>query len=673
MTNPLQPLLDRVRVDVSAVKNAAGVQAWTREPLTPARIAAHLGSGPSRGVCPIKAGESTTQVALFDLDSHKGATSWRAMCVVAARIMDALGALGLTATPFASSGGQGIHLYVLWDAPQGAYSVRHAMAGVLTACGIKSGTRGVEYGEVEIFPKQNAVPLGGFGNQFILPLAGGSVPLAPMLGLAKTPRDCPFVWAINDRRMPVLDEPPTAAPSTVSVVGHEVLQAALDAIPNTGVDELDYDTWRNVMFALHHATQGDDDGLQLAHQFSAKSSKYDPAFLDGRVWPYITPKESGVTVGTLFHVAARYGFDNPTYAAPSSDDFDDISQETTEGDPKAPRFVFQQAAEFVSGPPPEWIVKDLLPKAELAVVYGESGSGKTFWVLDLVMAIARGVPWRDTKTTPGTVAYIAAEGAGGFKSRIKAYAQQHLGEGEPLSLVPLHVLGDSPSFIEDRSMNDLRAATKSLGKLSVIVVDTYASVMPGGNENSGEDAGKVVHRCKVLHRETGALVILIHHSGKDTSKGARGWSGLRAAADAEIEITRAGTLRTATITKLKDGDDVDKNFGFELTTVTLEQEGHDPVTSCYVGHNGTSTGDVQEANIKKRKGDGTPSLKHVIRAGAQEILGLAGSLPEMTFFDDLEKETKLTLEEVRRGVDLMEKAGEIIRGGGRFSWPAPLD
>jgi hypothetical protein len=66
----------------------------------------------------------------------------------------------------------------------------------------------------------------------------------------------------------------------------ETLKSALDAIPNSGDDELDYDAWRNVIFALHHATQGSSEGLALAHEFSARSSKYVPAFLEERVWPF---------------------------------------------------------------------------------------------------------------------------------------------------------------------------------------------------------------------------------------------------------------------------------------------------------------------------------------------------------------------------------------------------
>ena len=117
-----------------------------------------------------------------------------------------------------------------------------------------------------------------------------------------------------------------------------------------------------------------------------------------------------------------------------------------------------------------------------------------------------------------------------------------------------------------------------------VVIDTLSATTPGGNENSGEDMGRVLSHCKLLHRKTGALVVLIHHSGKDATKGARGWSGLRAAADAEIEVTRNGDFRAATVTKLKDAGDFEQ-FSFKLNVVPLGNDADgEPVSSCVVEH-----------------------------------------------------------------------------------------
>ena len=111
--------------------------------------------------------------------------------------------------------------------------------------------------------------------------------------------------------------------------------------------------------------------------------------------------------------------------------------------------------------------------------------------------------------------------------------------------------------------------------------------------------GLVLSHCKLLHRKTGALVVLIHHSGKDAARGARGWSGLRAAADAEIEITRNGDYRNAAITKMKDGTD-GESFAFKLKVVDLGlgPEG-EAESSCVVEH--VETASTPEASSRKQK------------------------------------------------------------------------
>lgn len=185
----LEPLIRRVRTDVTAIKNERGV-AWAKgEALTEERIKRHLNGGPARGVCPIKPGESTTMVGLLDLDSHKGATSWPDMAAIAEDLVRRGAAHGLHLIPFRSSGGNGIHLFAVWDEPQDAYSVREALRGLLVLGGLKDGAKGVAAGEVEVFPKQDSVAANGFGNQFFLPLAGKSEPLDPDLEFLPAGRD----------------------------------------------------------------------------------------------------------------------------------------------------------------------------------------------------------------------------------------------------------------------------------------------------------------------------------------------------------------------------------------------------------------------------------------------------------------------------------------------------
>jgi hypothetical protein len=537
----------------------------------------------ARGACPIKRGESTCRLALLDLDSHKGETLWPAMAEAAGRVMSELERGGLRPIPFRSSGGHGIHFYMLWEDPQDAHSVRRLLVETLEACGFKNGTGGVAAGEIEIFPKQDSVRPDGAGSMFVLPLAGKSTALDPFFD--ELPVDM-LTWPMS---APVPVRPLTPE-RTSSPGGADARQAR--ALLADHDPDAPYEDWLRIGMALHH--EFGDDGLALWDEWSARGAKYvGTEDLDSH-WRSFGHHPNPVTLASL-------RIERPADAG----DFDvvepdeDFQKIETPGERE--RFTPIPAHEFAVGRPMGWHVHGVLPAAELAVVYGASGSGKTFFVLDLVSAIARGALWRERKVERGAVVYVCAEGINGFRQRLKAYAHQ---VGERLEDLDVGVIADGPNMLDREHALMVAKAVVKHGGASVIVIDTLAASMPGGNENSSEDMGKVLAHCKGLHRATGALVILVHHSGKDESKGARGWSGLRAAADAEMEITEYGETRKATITKLKDGDD-GIDFGFRLLPVPLDVDGE--ITSCIVEH-------CEVADAPKRKAPLTPHQKIVYDA-----------------------------------------------------------
>ena len=343
------------------------------------------------------------------------------------------------------------------------------------------------------------------------------------------------------------------------------------------LDVLDADsphsTWLNVGMAIHHETEG--DGFDLWNEWSANGSKYPGEEALQKRWDsFGSASGRVVTARSLIKLAHENGYH---MGVDQLADFDRI--EASPAAVSAERFPIVQAGEFTRGARPGWIIKGMLPRADLAVLFGESGSGKTFMILDMVLAVARGIEWRNLRTKQGRVVYIAAEGSGGVRNRLDAYAQQNEVD---LDSLPFGVIHESPNFLITKDAVDVARAIKAWGGADIIVVDTLAQVTPGANENGAEDMGKALSHCKKLARVAGALVILVHHSGKDSSKGSRGWSGLRAAADAEIEVVRTAMGRSIRVSKQKDGRDGEA-LGFDLNTVQIGfDEDGDPVDSCVV-------------------------------------------------------------------------------------------
>jgi hypothetical protein len=327
----LEPLTSRARTDVTAIKAQTGM-AWTREPLTEARLKRHLDGTMPRGVCPIKAGESTTRIALFDLDSHKGQTPWAEMIGVAACLADTAQGYGVELIPFRSTGGNGIHLFAVWDASQDAFSVRQLCKSVLEDIGFKDGAKGVAQGEIEVFPKQDSVPEHGFGNQFILPLAGKSAPLEPLCDYEVMDREYALQLAWTPSApVPVLERPVRELALGNTQVQPSQLRDALAAIPND-TSPLGYDEWRDIISGIHHATGGSDEGYALALEFSARAPHFDEDELAIKVWAWLDQKgetANPITERTIFAKAREHGWQDVA----SADDFEDLTPVVIDGEP----------------------------------------------------------------------------------------------------------------------------------------------------------------------------------------------------------------------------------------------------------------------------------------------------------------------------------------------------
>ena len=296
----LRPLVARVRTDVSAIKGPNGAM-WTSEPLSVGVLRQHVNGGQARGAGLIKPGESTTRVAVLDFDSHKGESTWDEMTAAAERVAGELIMRGLFTNPWRSGGGNGIHLILLWDEPQDAYSVRQELLDALADCGFRNGTAGVARGEVEIFPKQDSVAEGKFGNQFFLPLGGKSEPLVPILGYDPGGREMAvgLQWLISPP-VAVRQKPERAAPAVLDVQ-RELIDRALWAIPNT-ID--DRDEWFRLMCAYK---EGGGD-KEVARAWTAQHPSHDDSKFDGP-WDSIeVGKPEGTPVGLLLSKAEAHGF-----------------------------------------------------------------------------------------------------------------------------------------------------------------------------------------------------------------------------------------------------------------------------------------------------------------------------------------------------------------------------
>lgn len=247
------------------------------------------------------------------------------------------------------------------------------------------------------------------------------------------------------------------------------------------------------------------------------------------------------------------------------------------------------------------LVKGLLGEGGMSVIFGEPNCGKTFFALDIAMHVAMGAPWCGRKTIEGCVVYLAAEGGHGIRNRVAAFRQaKTLPPETPFFIIPCPADLRERGADTDEVIRLVNEAAESCDMPArLLVVDTLARVMAGGNENSPDDMGAVIGNIDRIRDATKAHCCIIHHSGKDTSRGERGHSSLRGAVDTAIEITRDGSgTSIAKVTKQKDLP-TEGEFAFTLESVELGEDGDgERVTSCVITHVDAPQGKVSKGPSK---------------------------------------------------------------------------
>ena len=249
--------------------------------------------------------------------------------------------------------------------------------------------------------------------------------------------------------------------------------------------------------------------------------------------------------------------------------------------PEVPRLSLWSVDAILARENPGWLVEGLFAVGALVIVYGKPSSAKTFVVLDMALSIASVRSWLDYAVkSPGRVVYVAGEGGGGLKKRIQAWMLQHPGS----SLREAQFILESVQLLKAEDV-DLLLTRIGKRRPTLVVLDTLATCMDGGDENSSKDMSLAIAAAKKIIRATGATVILVHHTGKRDGSGERGHSGLRGAADTMLLVeTKKGAsgdkLVQVSTTKQKD-EDACLPITARLTCLRVgTSDDGKPVTSC---------------------------------------------------------------------------------------------
>ena len=233
-----------------------------------------------------------------------------------------------------------------------------------------------------------------------------------------------------------------------------------------------------------------------------------------------------------------------------------------------------------------WAVKHVIPTSSIGMMFGGSGTFKSFIALDLALHVAHGLPWLGRRTERGQVLYIAAEGGAGLWGRVDAWHRaRNLGWAD----APFYVVPQAVDLTVD-AWRVVDSAQAIGAHPSLVVVDTLSQTY-AGEENSANEMAAYLREIGLRFRALwDCAVLLIHHSGHEATERPRGSSAIRGNVDFMFGVFRDEKEMIATVQckKQKDGE-LFADAEFALHSVLLgHDDDNDPITSLVAHHLSTA-------------------------------------------------------------------------------------
>jgi hypothetical protein len=282
---------------------------------------------------------------------------------------------------------------------------------------------------------------------------------------------------------------------------------------------------------------------------------------------------------------------------------------------RLPRFKLVRFKSVLLSTSAAYLVKGLIPRAGLIVIWGPPKCGKSFWTFDLAMHVALGIPYRGRRVQQGTVVYLALEGGYGFRARVDAYRRTH-----DIKDAPFYLVTDRISLVQDHAglIADIK---RQIGKTlpALVVIDTLNRSL-AGSESKDEDMAAYIRAADAIREAFDCAVVIVHHCGVDSTR-PRGHTSLTGATDAQLAVSRdAANNIVVTVEWLKDGPEGDIiTSRLEQVDLGTDADG-EALNSCVIV---PAEGDIEQATQERK----VKGAKKIVLDLLRKAIDEAGSVP----------------------------------------------
>jgi len=224
-------------------------------------------------------------------------------------------------------------------------------------------------------------------------------------------------------------------------------------------------------------------------------------------------------------------------------------------------YFFTRATSYLEQPSPlKWIISGWVPDLGITMIYGESGSGKTFLALDMACHVAAGLSWNGRKTKAGIAVYMAGEGNYGIRQRVAAWCKAHnIDRLDNLLISNKAIDMDSPTASAQIIKAVRELTSEPVGSITIDTLNNHMS----GNENDAKDTRNMLNSVQIVGRAINSGIVLVHHTGNaiEAKNRARGSSAWKASMDSQILVSKKDKLIEVNCTKMKDTEEPPAFFG----------------------------------------------------------------------------------------------------------------
>lgn len=323
----------------------------------------------------------------------------------------------------------------------------------------------------------------------------------------------------------VKEQPKPVAPKPISSHGQTDLDKAAHALSHISPD-LDYAEWILLGQALHDEFGA--AGEAVWHSWSASGTKYQGEKDIHSHWKSFH-QGSGVSIGSLFHMAKEHGYVMPTAKTERKTAVEDFMATYQPDTPvRAPEF---QPVENRQG----WeelpysldrlpAVKYLIPKF-LAhgfwIFSGQPGVGKTTVLAPLMLnMIGINVPESELQLGQNRKVIIVSEDAEQIQRTLYGYAKHHHLPTDQITQNIILIRAKRSTLPDLLTLSDnITRHTLTDGTRPLLILDTANATLDLENENDNSEVGAYMNGLKqTIYTLLDTSIIIVSHLNKQISK-----------------------------------------------------------------------------------------------------------------------------------------------------------